>query len=280
LTRLHEACTKRENDDEEEDMQNFCCVLCRKTLTKSTLQDVALQVVNKRLITSLNEFAQRLPFAVDEFNELVVSLLTNQFEFDASKVENALFNMVGLVEHDPSEHLNHDNKQEFYNTARAPVLKLQAEYATLKEDLFQINDTDSVEWRRKRIALNDMQKKLNSARRNAASDIFERMNSRGNMGALIEYIQEGGIEGVETTKTSIVHMDFHGLHVNEAKERIDEFVLPILPALKKMIVITGRGVHNETGGSVLKEELRKYFGQRNVKCEELKKNKGALCIQI
>jgi DNA-nicking Smr family endonuclease len=248
------------------------------------LQDIALQVINKRLITSLNEFAKRLPFSVDEFNDMVVSLLMNQFEFDVSKVENALFNMVGLVERDPSEHLSHDKKQEFYNTARAPVLKLQEEYAKLKEDLFQINDTDSVEWRKKRNELNEMQRKLNGARRNAASDIFERMNSRGNMGALIEYIQEGvgemGIEGVESTKTSIVHMDFHGLHVNEAKERIDEFVLPILPALKKMIVITGRGVHNETGSSVLKEELRKYFGQCNVKCEELKKNKGALCIQI
>jgi len=233
---------------------------------------------------SLNEFARRLPFNADEFNDTVVSLLVNSFKFDVSQVESALFNMVGLVDsRDPNEQLNHDMKQEYYKTARAPVIKLQEEYTRIKGDLNEMNDTDSVEWKRKRNELDDLQRKLISARRNAASDIFERTNSRGNMGALIEYIQEGvGEMGLESSpnKTSVVHVDFHGLHVSEAKERIDEFVLPILPALKKIIVITGHGVHAETGSSVLKEELRKYFGQNNVKCEDLKKNKGALCVQV
>lgn len=270
--------------DDIEDRQSFACILCRKKLSNNLLEEIARQVVAKRLIVSLNEFARRLPFSVDEFNDTVVSLLVNSFKFDVSQVENALFNMVGLVDsRDPNEQLNHDTKQEFYKTARAPVIKLQEEYTRIRDDLNQMNDTDSFEWKRKRNELDEVQKKLIGARRNAASDIFERTNSRGNMGALIEYIQDGVGEmalGQGKIKTSVVHVDFHGLHVNEAKERIDEFVLPILPVLKKIIVITGHGVHNESGCSVLKEELRKYFGQNNLKCEDLKKNKGALCVQV
>ena len=131
--------------DDEEDRQSFACILCRKKLSNHLLEEIARQVVNKRLIVSLNEFARRLPFSIDEFNETVVSLLVNSFKFDVSQVENALFNMVGLVDsRDPNEQLNHDTQQEFYKTARAPVFKLQEEYSRIRDDLYQINDTDSV----------------------------------------------------------------------------------------------------------------------------------------
>ena len=193
------------------------------------MQEVALDVVRKNLIPSFIEFAKQLPFSQEEFENLVSSLLLEKFEFEISLVENALFNMMGLV--DRNEKLDYEKKQEYYELARAPVLKLQEEYSNLRQDILVINDTESSEWKNKKKKLQELHKRLNEARKNAANDIFERMNSGGNMGALIEE-EDGQVQG-------LVHVDLHGLHVKEAKERINEYVLPILPALKKVILITG-----------------------------------------
>lgn len=272
LLRFHEAYTNQEKDDEIplEDKPKFCCVLCRKKLSPDLMQEVARTVVDQKLIPSFNEFAKKLPFSKEEFEDLIVSLLLGKFSFDISKVEGALFNMIGLVERESHEQLNFEQKQEYYATARAPVMKFQEEYSKLRQKLFMINDTDSVEWRTQKKELQDLQKKLTDARKNAASDIFERMNSRANMGAIIE--AEDG------TESGLVHVDLHGLHVNEAKERVNEFVAPILPALKRMIIITGHGVHNQTGSSVLKDNMKQYFSETlKLRCEDTK-NKGALIV--
>ena len=108
---------------------------------------------------------------------------------------------------------------------------LQKNGAILRQEILLINDTESSEWKNKKKRLQELNKRLNEARKNAANDIFERMNSGGNMGALIEE-EDVQIQG-------LVHVDLHGLHVKEAKERVNEYVLPILPALKKVILITG-----------------------------------------
>ena len=268
LLRYHQACSNV-TDETDEEKPIFCCVLCRKSLSLDTIKEIAQLVASKRLIGSFIELAKKLPFNKDEYEELIVSLLVGKFEFDVSKVENALFNMVGLVDREPNEKLNYEQKQEYYELARAPVMKLQEEYSNMRQNLLLINDTDSVEWKTKKKELQELQKKLNAARKNAASDIFERMNSGGNMGAIIE--EENGQE------QSLVHIDMHGLHIKEAKERINEFVIPILPALKKLIVITGHGAHNQSGSSVLKEGVKQYFNELKIRCEDTK-NRGALCI--
>ena len=281
LLRFRDACTTFDNGNNEESAI-FGCVLCRLKLSIQLVDTIAGQVADKRLVASFHELSRKLPFSGSEFRALLVSLLAGKLEFDVSRVESALFNMVGMVEPTDEGFLSFEKKQEFYKTARAPALRLQEEYSRLRLLLLELNDTDSVEWREKKFELDELHKKLNNARRNAACDIFERINSSsGKMGAIIEYIEGGALSlsGVGSeTRSSLVHVDFHGLHVGEAKERVDEFVMPILPALKKMIVITGRGVHSEAGGSVLKQALVKYFAELNVKCEEVRKNKGALLV--
>ena len=74
-----------------------------------------------------------------------------------------------------------------------------------------------------------------------------------------------------------VHIDIHGLHLNEAKETFNECVLPILPALKRVIVITGHGSHSQTGHSVLKQAMIKHFDSLNLRSKELAKT-GGLCV--
>ena len=70
-----------------------------------------------------------------------------------------------------------------------------------------------------------------------------------------------------------------GLHVKEARERVKEYILPILPALKKIIIITGHGAHNQDGTAVLKDNMKQYLSKElNLKCEDLAKNRGAICV--
>jgi DNA-nicking Smr family endonuclease len=243
--------------------------LCRKKCSNTFIQKVAYCVVSKQLISSLNLLSKSLPFTEQEFEDVVVSLLLNpKIEFDISKVESSLFNMLGLVnKNDSNQNLDHNEKQKFYELARSPVIKLQKEYSKTRKELMDLNlDTDDIEWKKKKKELQDIQEKLNEARKNAAADIFERINSFGNMGKILGEEEDGW-----------VNIDLHGLHVYEAKLKIDDYVLPILPVLKKIVIITGYGLHGTSGG-ILKESVKKYFSNLKIKCIESTKNKGALCI--
>jgi DNA-nicking Smr family endonuclease len=75
-----------------------------------------------------------------------------------------------------------------------------------------------------------------------------------------------------------VQLDFHGLYVNEAKKIIDADVLPVLPVLKKIVLITGRGAHNPKQEAKLKSALKEYFASVKIRCEEMSENQGAICI--
>jgi hypothetical protein len=95
-------------------------------------------------------------------------------------------------------------------------------------------------------------------------DIFERVNSSGQM----------GVCGADKH----LKVDLHGLFVEEAKEVIETFVLPVLPVIGKLMLITGRGVHNKTKMAKLKLALKKHFSEIKIRCEELSDNEGALVI--
>ena len=270
MLRFQRECEESQETDDDECL-TLSCVLCRKKIPRTTIERVAHFVVTKKLIGSFNILFKNLPFDKQEYEDLIVSLLLNKsIEFDVSKVENSLFNMIGLVDNrQVDQKLNHEEKQKFYEIARAPVLKLQEEYSKLRQVLVDINDTDSEEWKMKKLELQGIQKRLHEARKNAASDIFERMNSFGNMGAIL-------VDDLENA--SRLHIDLHGLHINEAKEKVNEYVVPILPALKKIIIVTGQGNHSESGECVLKEAIKQYLLSLNIKCLESTKNKGALCV--
>ena len=69
--------------------------------------------------------------------------------------------------------------------------------------------------------ISKVRSKLCVARQKAREDIYTRMNSVGTMGA-----QQGGND-------ELIQIDFHGLHVDEMRIKFKEYVLPILPVVKK-----------------------------------------------
>lgn len=153
-----------------------------------------------------------------------------------------------------------------------------------------MNDTESEEWKLKKEKSNEIKMNLNKARQNAAKDIFERINSQGidfffilSKSFLIKskylYIYKGQMGYVnDDVMNSFVKIDLHSLFVAEAKIILNEYVLPVLPALKKMIIITGRGTHNKSKKQILKEEIKSYLTLRNIKNDEVEGNDGALYV--
>jgi len=265
MANFHESYSKqsKENiENDEEPISSAFCVLCREEVSPTYLTDIALTIVKEKSIESFSELVNKLPMSQEEKDSLLVSLLLNN-KFNEDKIENALFNMLCLVGSSRAE-LSSTNKQEYYESARLPVKKLYEEYAELKRELSDSDCMDDKEYSKKRKELREVQKRLELARKNAANDIFERLNSANGMGSI----------GNE----DMAQIDLHGLYINEAIEKIEEYVLPILPTLKKVIVITGHGAHNATGEAVLKEALIDYFKTNKIKHGEVKENRGAIYI--
>ena len=73
-------------------------------------------------------------------------------------------------------------------------------------------------------------------------------------------------------------VDLHGLHIREAREVINEFVLPFLKQVEQMMIKTGRGIHSNIGKSILKDTIKEYFNDFNTRYESVNGNDGALYI--
>ena len=73
-------------------------------------------------------------------------------------------------------------------------------------------------------------------------------------------------------------INIHGLHVEEAKAQITEYVLPVLQVVSKVIFITGRGRHGSSGGSILKPAMESFLSSMQVKFRDVPGNDGAICI--
>ena len=85
--------------------------------------------------------------------------------------------------------------------------------------------------------------------------------------------------GTDNGTLKPVEIDFHGLHVNEAKNIAIEYIKPILPVLKKIRIITGRGAHSKNGQGKLNEAIKKFFLEElNIKCKNVFGNEGALDV--
>ena len=79
-------------------------------------------------------------------------------------------------------------------------------------------------------------------------------------------------------ENTFVKFDLHCLYPDESIEVIREIVLPVLPVLNKIILITGRGVHSKSGRSVVKEEVKRFLDSHGLKHEDVLGNEGAIYV--
>ena len=83
---------------------------------------------------------------------------------------------------------------------------------------------------------------------------------------------------IDDIKNSFVRFDLHGLFPEESISIIRKIVLPVLPVLNKIILITGRGVHSKSGRSVVKEEVKRFLDSHGLKHEDVLGNEGAIYV--
>ncbi len=253
---------KNKHDAEE---SSLCCGLCRRPISVTVFDETVHFIFKHNVIESFTELVKHLPFSQEMVEKTTLNLLIKN-EFDISKVDTVLFGMIGLFSSElecGTKKLNPNEKNEYYMEARRPVQLLEQEFLAMRQDINKL-DSDSKEWSLKNKQMKEILNKLELVRRNAASDIFERINSHGHMGTV--------------TDDNEICIDLHGLHINEAKWMIDDRVLPILQVFKQLVLITGSGSHNKSGEPVLKNAVKTYLIEKNIKVEQVGKNSGALRI--
>jgi DNA-nicking Smr family endonuclease len=170
-------------------------------------------------------------------------------------------NETQFRQHDKKKQLTYDDKRNIYDQARAPVNKMREDRTELRKHLKRLPQKghNNAEFKKTQALIRDIESKLPLVEKRAAAEIFNKMNSASGMGSN--------------------KFDFHGLHVDEAKIIARVFIVPELAAVKKITIITGRGVHSKDGKSKLKEALQKYFiHELKIKCENVIGNEGAFVL--
>jgi len=140
---------------------DFQCSLCRYALKSTIIKEIARLVVKQDMFESFKELSQMLALNKDRKNKLIVSLLIKH-QFNICLVENDLFEMIGLyvspileknkneeenvqdIEAENRQDLSHEEKQVYFDLARAPVLKLQKELRSVYKKLEEFSGKISI----------------------------------------------------------------------------------------------------------------------------------------
>jgi len=245
------------------------CPLCRTSVDSESVQDLAYQIIV--FDEELAMATKKLP--VDDPHEhrnIAQRLLwTHDFRVDAviEVLECMLDDQLSGLFFRAESDWTHEQKQEIYRGARRKVEMLLDKVKVLETEKLKTYETSRLAKLDKDIV--NLRSELKTARLNARDEIYEQLNSVGTMGA------QRSVGGRD-----LIQIDFHGLHVDEMHRKFDEQVKPILPVVKKVRVITGRGSHSSGGESKLKKALVKWIEKKEtgIRWENIASNPGALDV--
>jgi hypothetical protein len=123
------------------------------------------------------------------------------------------------------------------------------------------------------VELENLSYKITHSAKNGKDEIFTQINNAGGMGRL--------------NTNNEIQLDFHALYVKEVKEKFDQLVLPVLPVVKSMVLITGHGYNRDKGYSVNHQALWSYIKKNKknntdkyagIDCEKVQTNPGAIRV--
>ena len=235
--------------------QSICCIRNQIIEKDQELANLIVKLPNMTMEEKI-DVAERL-------------MWTHRFELSAvvDAIEALLEGEVSGLFFRSDGDLTHDQKNTIYNKARMPVLKLEAKVKELRQEYRITYDSKGLEKICGDIA--STRTELAAARIKANDEIYSQMNSVGTMGA--EEVRGG---------SSVITVDYHGLHVNEMRRKFKEHVIPILPVVKVVMVIVGRGLHSAGKEGKLKKALFKLIGkyEEDIKWQRVNRNEGALYV--
>ncbi|KAI8902275.1 hypothetical protein BC833DRAFT_427021 [Globomyces pollinis-pini] len=254
-------------DLQGEDLRtNPTCFLCRKAIDKLKIEKLLHSHVADDRVPGLVEFGSVLQLNNYQIKTYAANLIMAN-NFDMVKVFDALFNMAMFKVREENVTLTLEENQEIFNSARKQVWLLQDKEKSLREELDEsIDRSDDAKSKYVRTRLNTVIKELESAREQARLTIHQKIHSVGSM----------GVESFDGT----ILFDFHCLTPIDAKKNFREFIAPILPAVKKVVIITGKGLHSESGTSILRQHLKNYILSLGISCNISPKNAGRLIVSV
>lgn len=240
------------------------CPLCRFSFNGDFIEGIPSVIIEKdqtiaNLIVQLSMMDHEEKIAIAER-----LLWTHRFDVSAvvDAIEELLDGRVSGLFFRSEGDLTHTQKEEIYRKARIPVEKLEEK---LKHLLHDLSLADSKSLSAMCCNVRQVRKELGEARERAREDIYNKMNTVGSMGAE----REGGM----------IQVDYHGLHVNELRKKFKDHIIPIIPAVGKVTVITGRGSHSVGKESKLKKALLKLIGEyKNLSWQRVEGNDGAIVV--
>ncbi len=246
----------------------FNCPVCRVPLEDDILSDAVDRILS--CSPCLHNRIASLPLMEIERKQVVKELCL-RYDFRIPNVLSALDVMLtdGLqASLRSSSDLDPSQKKKIYETARKPVDELWMEAQRIRSRMDRVYDFESKSYQSMKRRLLELQNSLiPKATKTAADYIWEKMNSAGNM-------------GVQDIDTGEIEIDFHALHVNEARDRFKERVLPILPAVESILLVVGRGNHSEGGIAKLKPALKKLVEDHSkTRYSRVEGNEGVIRVQ-
>lgn len=244
----------------------FTCPICRFPIPEKIL-DVAADSILENT-NSIEERLALLPLRELESEHVAKMLMkVNDFKIGAvlRSLDAMLTDSLQTILR-KSQKLTPDEKQKIYEEYRNPIDELFSELDQKRTNYALMRDVESDEAKKLSARIEELQSKLiPEARKFAMDSIWERVNI-GSMG--------------HENELGEVEVDFHALHINEAKDQFDKRVLPVLEALGSILLIVGRG--NNSEGNIpklrpaLQRHIEKHPKKRFMRHETVAGNEGAI----
>jgi hypothetical protein len=253
----------------EEAVVSFTCPLCRVSVPDEFLEPIAAFIITQTM--PLQERLVEMHLS-EQVRTDVARQLLDRHDFVVADVLGALDSM--LVDNlqsalDRVEDLSPEEKSQIYTEARRPVDALLQQLRNEQAHIEQLRDQESDEYKDLARRVDELQRyQIPAAHKNARDEIFNSINSAGGMG--------------RESESGVLHIDFHALHVDEAKTKFDEDVMPVLPVVKTVLLIVGRGRNSDGGVAKLKPSIQSHIEQhpqhRKMRWAAVKGNAGALHV--
>lgn len=224
----------------------------------------------------LSALIGRLPLSARESRAVVVTLLVEP-RFDTTAAEGRLFELV-MAARPPAatggRRSPADTDAEaaridaLFTTARAPAVAAAADLAAAEAALLRPLAGASARARREAVvAVADLRRRLSAARRAGADALYAAVNAGG--------AAAGGAGG------GGIVLDFHGLTAAEAVGRYRELVQAVLPVVRSVTLVVGRGRHSERGRGVLRGVLEVHIASSpGVRATAVPGNDGRLEVSV
>ena len=240
------------------------CPLCRFLFNCDFVEGVTSVVIEKDQ-TIANLIVQLAN--TDHSEKIAVAkrlLWTHRFEVSAvvDALEELLDGRASVLFFRSEGDLTHKQKEDIYRKARISIEKLEEK---LRQLLHEQSLADSTSLDKICCSVRQVRRELGEAREKSREEIYGKMNNVGTMGAEVE----GGM----------IQVDYHGLHVSGMRKKFKDHILLIIPEVKKVMIITGRGSHSVRKKSKLKKALQKLIGEyENLYWQRVEDNDGAILV--